>query len=1003
VPASTQEEMRMSVRLRLALATAVVLCGFFAFATPAHAQSQITGVVRDESGAVMPGVTVEATSPVLIEGTRSTVTDTNGGYRLVDLRPGTYDITYTLTGFNTVKREALELPANFVATVDIQLSVGTLQESVTVTGASPLVDVQSNVKQQTLTRDLLDAVPTARTIQGLGQLVPGVVLSTPDVGGSRAMQQTYFAVRGTGAAQTIVMVDGMMTNGLMGDGAVNAYHNEAMVQEAVYMTSGGNAETMTAGVNMNLVPKDGGNRFSGGMKYAKPPAAWQGDNLDDELIAQGVRAVDRIQNFYEFNVEQGGPILRNKLWFYAAYRKARYDKPVANTFVLPAGQNPFTAFNQCLQATANCEQGVSPEKMDNPIARLTWQMSEKNKFAVYYDRALRLRAAAMGANTDPNTASVEWNTPIFATGSAKMTTTLSSSILLENGFSFNRERYDNLYQPGIFAERGTPEWYSRVRKNDVSNDFLWNASSAQLGNYPDRYNLMSSMSYVTGAHSVKVGAIYGWGKYYRWNNANADLYQTYNNGNPFQVTVLNTPLQVQEDLDAQLGFYAQDSWRINNITMNYGLRYDYLKQTVKGQPALTGRFANSPAYDDISVPVWKDFSPRLSVVWDIFGNGKTAVRTGLNRFMTAQTTGMAQLYSPTALTTQNLPWNDLNRDDIAQGERGCTFGTPGCEINFAQLPANFGVRALSSPDPDLQRPGQWSFNLGATQELFNRLTLSFEWYRNSFFDLIERNNVLRTFDSYRAFTFTNPLTGGQATGYNVLPAFQAAVQNVDQNDDDLTRVYNGFELGYQARLGRGARLFGGFNLERTLSNSCSAGTDPNWTLFCDQSQNDIPWQKQFKISGSVPLPVWGINVSTAIQSLNGYVIGSQALPYGVFTFGTGFTQPNGQATFQQITRTSRDVATGQLIAPDLNFASLNVPLVAPESQYMPRVNQVDLSFSKTITWKTARILPKVDVFNVLNSNDHTAIATAQFGTAAYLRPSVILQGRLIRLGFDMTW
>ena len=274
----------MLVRLRLALATAVVLCGFFALATPAFAQSQITGVVRDESGAVMPGVTVEAASPVLIEGTRSTVTDTNGAYRLVDLRPGTYNVTFTLTGFNTVNREGLELPANFVATVDIQLAVGTLQESVTVTGASPLVDVQRNVKQQTMTRDLLDAVPTSRTIQGLGQLVPGVTLNQPDVGGSRAMQQTYFFVRGTGSAQTVVMVDGLITNGLMGDGAVQAYHNEAMIQEAVYQTSGGNAETLTAGVNMNLVPKDGGNRFAGGFKAAKSPAAWQGDNLDQEMI-----------------------------------------------------------------------------------------------------------------------------------------------------------------------------------------------------------------------------------------------------------------------------------------------------------------------------------------------------------------------------------------------------------------------------------------------------------------------------------------------------------------------------------------------------------------------------------------------------------------------------------------------------------------------------------------------------------------------------------------------
>ena len=999
----------MSSRTRLALALCLAFVSAGIMSSPAYAQSAISGVVKDESGAVMPGVSVEAASAALIEKMRSAVTDENGAYRMIDLRPGTYDLTFTLQGFNVIKRQ-LELPSNFVATINAELKVGTLQESVTVSGQSPLVDVQSNVKQQVLSRDVLDAVPTARTIQGLGQLVPGVVLSTPDVGGSRAMQQTYFAVRGTGAAQTVVMVDGLMTNGLMGDGAVNAYHNEAMVQEAVYMTSGGNAETLTAGVNMNLVPKDGGNRFAGGIKYAKSPAAWQGNNLTDELIAKNVRAVDKIANFYELNIEQGGPILRDKLWFYGAFRKARYDKPIANTFNLPAGVPAPVGFAQCLSGAISCEQGISPEKMNNPIARFTWQASQRNKFAVYYDRALRLRAGAMGANTDPKTASVLWNTPIFATGSAKWTSTLSSSLLLETGFSFNRERYDNLYQPGIFAERGTPEWYRNVRKNDTSTGFLWNASSAQLGNYPDRYNGSVALSRVTGSHTNKVGVLYGSGIYRRYNNANADLYQTYNNGVPLRVTVLNTPLQVQENMDAQIGVFAQDSWRLNNFTFNYGVRYDYLKQSIVGQDAQIGRFANSPAYGDSNLPVWKDFSPRTSVVWDIFGNGQTAVRAGFNRFMTAQTTGYAQLYSPTALTTADLAWNDLNGDDIAQGERGCTFGTAGCEINFGQLPANFGIRSLATPADDLQRPGQWSFNLGATQEVMNRLTLSFEWYRNSFSDLTERNNVLRDFNSYTAVDVVSPIDGSVVKAYNVKTEFRTAVQNVDATDKDISRVYNGFELGYSARLPRGARVFGGFNLERTLANVCSAGTDPNFTVNCDQSKNNIPWQKQFKFAGTFPLPWYGVTVSTAIQSLNGYLIGTGAVPYGVFTAGTGFDRPTGQATFWQVTPTTRYATNctgscrpGELVIPGLNTATLNVPLTAPETEYMPRVNQVDFSVSKSFIVRNFKLAPKLDIFNALNSDDFTSISTAQYGAAAYLQPTVVLQGRLIRLGMDLTW
>ena len=344
-------------------------------------------------------------------------------------------------------------------------------------------------------------------------------------------------------------------------------------------------------------------------------------------------------NFYEWNIEQGGPLVKNKLWFYGAFRKARYDRPIANTFIIPPGtENIAGAFAACQQNPGSCEQGTSDEKMDNPIVRLTWQMTERNKLAVYSDRALRLRGHAMGALTDQTTASVEWNTPWFGTGSAKWTSTVSSKLLLENGFSFNRERYDNLYQDGIFAERGTAAWYQNARKNDVSTGLLWNASSAQLGNYPDRYNLQGAASYVTGTHNIKAGYQYQWGPYKRWQNANADLYQSYQNGNAFQVTVLNTPLTVQEDLDANLGFYAQDTWTLGRMTLNYGLRYDINKQTIVGQPEQNGRFASVPAYDDMDFPTWKDWSPRLSVVYDLSGNGKTAVRMGFNRFMTAQTT-----------------------------------------------------------------------------------------------------------------------------------------------------------------------------------------------------------------------------------------------------------------------------------------------------------------------------------------------------------------------------
>src|SRR5262245_41647138 len=608
----------------------------------AHAQSAIAGTVKDATGGVLPGVTVEASSPVLIEKTRSVVTDAQGNYKIVDLRPGTYTITFTLEGFGTVKREGVELPSNFTATINGELKVGAIQEALTVTGESPVVDVQSNVKTQVLSRDVLDAVPSAKTIQSLGQLVVGVQLSSPDVGGSRAMQQTYFSVHGVGASGSMVTVDGLVTNGVMGDGAVMAYHNEAMIQEAVYQRAGGTAETITGGVNMNLVPKDGGNRFRGALKYAKSQKQWQGHKLRDELRAKGISAVDKIDNFYEINIEQGGPIVKDRLWFFGAFRRAHYDKPIANTFYVPTGAASVPAgFANCLASPGSCDQGISDEKMDNPVARFTWQMTPRNKFAAYMDRAMRLRGHAMTSLTDPATGSVVWHTPTFATGSAKWTSTISSKLLFETGFSFNRERYDNVYQDGLDQVPRSAAWYAGASKRDNSTGLLWNASSAQLGNYPDKYNVMTAVSYVTGSHNVKVGFQDAWGPYKRWNTANADLYQLYQAGRPFQVTVLNTPLTTGEYLDANLGLYAQDSWRINRFTVNVGLRYDYIRQRVVGQGAQFGRFTASVPYDDIYLPTWKDWSPRTSVVYDLAGNGKTAVRFGYNKYMTAATTGFA--------------------------------------------------------------------------------------------------------------------------------------------------------------------------------------------------------------------------------------------------------------------------------------------------------------------------------------------------------------------------
>src|SRR5438093_2975454 len=301
------------------LSSALVVAAVLLLPSIARAQSAFAGVVKDATGAVLPGVTVEAASPALIEQVRSVTTDANGAYRIENLRPGTYTLTFSLPGFATVKKEAVELQSNFTATINADLKVGAVEETVTVAGESPVVDVQSNAKAQVLSRDVLDAVPSAHTIQSVGQLVVGVTLTAPDVGGSQAMQQTYFTVHGLGAAQTSVLIDGMIVNGLQGDGAIQSYLNEGANQEMVYQTGGGTVDSPTGGVKINLIPKEGGNRFAGNLfegYESSKNGFFQSDNLTSRLAGLGVKLIDRIGTYNDSDFTQGGPIAKDTMWFF---------------------------------------------------------------------------------------------------------------------------------------------------------------------------------------------------------------------------------------------------------------------------------------------------------------------------------------------------------------------------------------------------------------------------------------------------------------------------------------------------------------------------------------------------------------------------------------------------------------------------------------------------------------------------------------------------------------
>jgi hypothetical protein len=1003
----------LKIRLGIWIFAAALLC---AVPSVARAQSTLTGTVKDASGAVLPGVTVEISSPVLIEKVRSVATDENGGYRVTDLRPGLYTITFTLPGFATVKRDQIELPSDFSMTINSELKVGALEEVLTVTGSSPIVDVQSTTKSQVLNREALDAIPTGRTIQAMGQLITGVSLNQPDIGGSKAMQQTYMSAHGAGSSQTTVQVDGLMMNGIDVDGAVQNYFNSSMSQEMVYTTSGASADVAGGGVRLNMIPRDGGNTFSGSLFLGFQNESFQSDNLTDSLFARGLKSTDGIGKLFNTEFALGGPIMKDKLWFFGSARNFVLDTLPANTFYGIEGT--ATPTSAPLPST---EKAIDPQSIRSVQLRFTWQISDRNKLAVYNDRLAKNRGSAMTAGFDPKTAGIVWNSPIYTTASIKFTSAISSRLFFETGFSTNYERYNTLYQPGLEKEPFSPDWYRVINKSDSGRGTQWNAGATNQGMYPDRFAAMTALSYVTGSHTVKIGLQDTWGKYRQFRSANGDIRAVFLNGVAQSATILNTPVNFQDDLKADLGIFAQDSWTINRLTLNYGARWEYFSSGVTEESSGVGRFVSTVRnFGPIDMPTWTSIAPRGGVVYDLFGDQKTAVKFSFGRYEQAGTTGFSNRYNPLALLTQSVSWVDANADGIPQGELGCVYQTAGCEINVAgQLPRTFGVASLPTFDPEIERMYNLESTISVQHQIMNGVSVSAGWYNRQYHNMWRRTNTGVSTSDFTPFTLFSPIDGAPITYYNVSAAkvAQLGTNLVDTNAPDRTDQYNGFEYTFTARVGK-VNLFGGGMIERMLSNSCDDDWNPNLLLYCDQSQNGLPYRKQFKIAGSVPLS-WGIQVGVSFQSLPGYLFGTSSV--GALTGVSGpsgapaaaqLAAPAGASTVWLITGTTRYDASspcvsqgkctaGQLVNPGITQASLSVPLVAPMTEYGDRINQLDINITKSIKWRNFNIQPKFDIFNALNRSPVTAVLGLNYGTAAYKQPSVVLNPRTMQIGANV--
>ena len=942
----------------------------------ADAQSVITGVVKDTTGAVLPGVTVEASSPALIEKIRSVVTDEAGQYRIVDLRPGVYAVTFSLPGFTVVKRDGIELQTSFTATINAELRVGSIEESVTVSGETPVVDVQSATTQQVLTRTLLDAIPSGRSIWGLGSTLPGIAMSEPDVGGSRGMQQVYMISHGSDRRDNSIQVDGMSVNGIEGDGAIQNYFNEGMFEEMAYQTSGLTAEVQSSGVRLNMIPKSGGNTFSGSMFFSITPGKWQTDNYTPELARAGLQAPNRVDLMHDLNPSFGGPIMRDRLWFFTSFRHWGVDQLIGDSFY------NLDPTHRTYQPDLS-RQVVDDNVIKSGVARLTYQVAQKHRFSAYLDRIVKFRGHECPALSTEEACGVRSPKRYF-TAQAKYTATLTNRLLLEAGWSEN----DETYSTGEAQPSVGPVDIGRVdrTRNERWGAYVGGTTTPNAAYYfrePDRHSFSGSLSYVTGSHGFKTGFQLGKGgnRHQRSTNGGIDLVQEYRDGRPVSVVVHNTPQEAAEKIKYDLGLYVQDSWTFKRLTLNPGFRVELFNTYVPAQASPPGRFVPFRSFDKIeNLPNWKDWAPRFGMAYDIFGDSKTAVKVHVGKYMRAfSTVGFAAVYNPMVNETDRRNWTDLNGDDIAQDN----------EIGLVNTPFNISGRSNRNADPNIKRPYQWEYSVGIQREVVRGVSVSANWIRRDFRRVFWTDNVLVSDTDYTVVQIPNPLDPSELIPiYNLNRAKLGQVDRMDRNSDKNRRWYNGFDFGFTARVG-GGNIYGGAGIGRQITVNCEVD-DPNGLRFCDHRDLDIPYLAQLKLSGMYPLP-FGVQVSGSWQGYPG-------TPSGTNRQDVGF-----DTTLNRVLDPSLNVnhIVDRTIIPALTVSSVTVPLIRPGTKYLDRWNQIDMRFAKRFQIGNVRFQGQFDIFNVLNSN--AILGVVETSGSSLDRPTQILQGRLFATGVQMNF
>jgi len=1003
-----------------------------------YAQASIAGVVKDASGAVLPGVTVEASSPALIEKVRSVTSDGSGQYRIVDLRPGTYTVTFTLTGFTVIKREGIELSGSFNATVNADLKVGGLEETITVTGESPIVDTQSVRRQTTLDHELLTSAPTARSWAATAVLIPGIVTqagASADI--QITPQMTVFGGMGGRGNEGRMQVDGLNTGAALNGGGVSTYVADVSnAQEVVTTTSGGLGEAEVGGPTLSIVPRSGGNKRSGQAYLSGVSSGMVGSNYSDTLKNAGLSTPGSLVKQWDFTGGVGGPILKDRIWYYATARDEGQWRTIPGVF---PNKNAGDATKWLYEPdTTRTAQGAESFQLFS--ARFTVQASQRNKFNIHWDWQVPCNGAAVNTTADACRRQPDSGAVVGSLGLGGLTATSSpetagylhvlvqnrqftwsspvtNKLLLEAGLGSYVAKWGPNEAPGNPTRNLVRVTEQASRGYDTNGDGVIDVRSLaglnyRSANWPENYDnpntWRGSASYVTGSHSMKIGYIGGYLVEDIENHGNdLNLAYTFNNGVPSQLT---QTLRVYKQMDRvrYTALYAQDQWTMGRMTLQGALRFDRAwsyspEQTIGPTNYLLTQlsFPETPG-----VSAYKDISPRGGVAYDVFGNGKTSVKVNFGKYLepASNLNGNYSISNPIAriATQTSRTWNDVTP---VPGGIPNDF-VPQC--NLVLVDANGECGRMNSPtfgtatrttaaiDPAILngwniRPGDWQIGASLQQELLPRISAEIGYFHRWLTHYTVTDNQNLGPNDFTGYTLSAPsdsrLPGGG--GYPIPGLYnlttegfaKAASNNVTFADNfgKQTQVYNGVLFNLSARAKNGLTMSAGINSGKTVNDLCDlrAAIPELANAFVGTTNPYCHVDPGFvtKVTGLASYTIPKVDVLIA-----GTVRSDQGAPL----------RATWNAPVANITAALGRPATAV-------GATIPVDLIAPGEKWGDRVNEVDLRFAKVLRFGGTRTHVGIDIFNILNSDAILTYNQTFAPGGAWLAPQSVLTPRFVKL------